>query len=105
MVEIIKVPKELEHSKGESMIGIAVSKNGVPIRLTKERWDHIVRNHDELKGLSDEVLLTVEDPDYIVKGWKNELLAVRKFVGDKYLVVVYKELGNDYNRLLNQEVR
>ena len=74
------------------MIGVAVSKNGIPIRLTEERWYHIVENHDELAGLSDEVLLTVEDPDYIVKGWKDGLLAVRKFVGDK---VVYKELEND----------
>lgn len=41
------------------MIGIAVSKNGVRIRLTEERWYHIVENHDELAGLSDEVLLTV----------------------------------------------
>ena len=70
------------------MIGVAVSKNGIPIRLTEERWYHIVENHDELAGLSDEVLLTVEDPDYIIKGWKDE----RKFVGDK---VVYKELEND----------
>jgi len=77
------------------MIGVAVSKNGVPIRLTEERWYHIVENHDELAGLSDEVLLTVEDPDYIVRGWKDELLAVRKFTEEKYIVVVYKELGND----------
>ena len=74
------------------MIGTAVSKNGVPIRLTEERWFHIVENHDELAGLSNEVLLTVEDPDFIVKGWTDELLAVRKI---NELVVVYKELEND----------
>ncbi|WP_456478271.1 hypothetical protein [Geoglobus ahangari] len=49
------------------MIGIAVSKNRIPIRLTEERWFHIVENHDELAGLSDDVLLSVEDPDFIVK--------------------------------------
>jgi hypothetical protein len=76
------------------MIGKAVSKNGVPIRLTEERWFHIVENHDDLAGLSDEVLLTVENPDYIVKGWIDELLAVRK-LDDRYLVVVYKEIKND----------
>ena len=76
------------------MIGIAVSKNGIPIRLTEERWFHIVENHDELAGLSDEVLLTIEDPEYIVKGWTDELLAIRK-INDKHLVVVYKELKND----------
>ena len=76
------------------MIGVAVSKNGVPIRLTEERWFHIVENHDELAGLSDDVLIAVEDPDFIVRGWTDELLAVRK-INDKYLVVVYKELEND----------
>ncbi len=70
------------------------SKNGVLIKLTEERWFHIVESHDELAGLSDEVLLTVEDPDFIVRGWSDELLAVRK-INDKYLIVVYKELEND----------
>jgi hypothetical protein len=72
------------------MIGTALYKNGVPIRLTEERWFHIVENHDELAGLSDEVLMTVEYPDFIVKGWTDELLAVRR-VNGRYLVVVYKE--------------
>ena len=76
------------------MIGTAISKNGVLVRLTEERWYHIVENHDELAGLSDEVLLTVEDPGFIVKGWTDELLAVRK-LDKRYLVVVYKELEND----------
>ncbi|HIH69351.1 hypothetical protein [Methermicoccus shengliensis] len=76
------------------MTGRAISKNGVPIRLTEERWFHIVENHDELAGLSDEVLLTIEDPDFIVKGWIDELLAVRK-INAKYLIVVYKELEDD----------
>ncbi|WP_202320209.1 hypothetical protein [Archaeoglobus neptunius] len=76
------------------MIGTTISKNGVLVRLTEERWYHIVENHDELAGLSDEVLLTVEDPDYIAKGWTDELLAVRK-LNERYLVVVYKEIEND----------
>ena len=46
---------------------IAVSKAGIPIRLTDERWFHIVENHDDVAGYYDEVLLTVEDPDLIVK--------------------------------------
>ncbi len=70
------------------MIGIAISKNGIPIRLTEERWFHIVENHDELAGLSDEVLLTVEDPDFIVKGWSDELLAVRK-INDGFTITAF----------------
>jgi len=65
------------------MIGTAVSKNGVPIRLTEERWFHIVENHDELAGLSNEILLTEEDPDSIVKGWIDGFLAVKK-IDDKH---------------------
>ncbi len=31
---------------------IAISVNGVPIRLTDERWSHIVNAHDDLAGYS-----------------------------------------------------
>ncbi len=31
---------------------------------------------------------------FTVKGWTDELLAIRK-INDKYLVAVYKELEND----------
>ena len=58
-VDRIKVMKDYQ-TRLKSMIGVAVSKNGIPIRLTEERWYHIVENHDELAGLSDEVLLTVD---------------------------------------------
>lgn len=40
---------------------------GVPIRLTDERWVHIVENQDDLAGYYDEVLNTIESPDYVVK--------------------------------------
>jgi len=36
---------------------LAHSVGGVPIRLTAERWIHIVENHDELAGRMDDVLL------------------------------------------------
>ena len=68
------------------------SKNNVLIRLTDERWIHIVENHDDLAGRVLEVLETVAEPDIIVKGVKSELLAVRKII-DKWLVVVYKEIS------------
>ncbi len=51
------------------------SKNGVPIRLTDERWFHIVENHDEMAGYYDDVLQTVEDPDYIIKGYRGALIS------------------------------
>lgn len=39
------------------------SKNNVLIRLTDERWLHIVENHDDLAGRISEVLETVAEPD------------------------------------------
>jgi len=72
------------------------SKNGVPIRLTDERWSHITTSHTDMKDNKDLLLKTVEDPEMILKGVSDELRAVRFFqrthLGPKYLMTVYKEL-------------
>ena len=47
----------------------AISRNGVPIRLTDERWVHIVENHDDLAGYHDDVLDAVESPVMIIEGY------------------------------------
>jgi hypothetical protein len=72
---------------------IVISKGGVPIRLTEERWFHIVENHDDLAGYYDEVLKTVEDPDFILQGYGGALIAVKALARRKYLAVIYRELG------------
>ena len=64
---------------------IAISKGGVPIRLTEERWFHIVENHDDLAGYYDKVLEIVEEPDLISQGYNGALIAVRAFGRRKYL--------------------
>ena len=38
------------------MTNITYSVNDVPIRLTDERWTHIVENHDDIAGYYFEVL-------------------------------------------------
>ena len=76
------------------MVGIAESKNSVAIRLTDERWFHIVENHNELAGLADKVLETISGPDFIVGGLRGELLAVKK-IKERFLVTVYKEERKD----------
>jgi len=35
---------------------IAISVNGVPIRLTDERWEHIIDGHADLANYRDDVL-------------------------------------------------
>jgi len=43
-----------------------LSKNEVPIRLTDERWTHIVEEHCELAGMRLEVLETIVNPSRIL---------------------------------------
>ena len=71
---------------------MVISKNGVPIRLTAERWAHITEEHCELAGMREEVLETISDPLSIRAGNHAELLAVREIEAGKFLVVPYREL-------------
>lgn len=75
------------------MIGQAQSKNEVSIRLTDERWYHIVEHHEDLAGHAHTVLEIIENPDFIAAGWLDELLAVRRLRNGKHLVVVYREIS------------
>jgi hypothetical protein len=70
----------------------AVSRNGVPIRLPDERWQHIIEEHAELTELYDQVLLTVSAAERVLDGTAGELLAVRTIEVGKALVVVYREV-------------
>lgn len=72
---------------------IVHSKNTTPIRLTDERWLHIVENHDDMAGYRDLVLGTVEDPDYIIKGYRDDMVALKETKPGRFLAVVYKELS------------
>lgn len=77
------------------MTEFATSKNGIPIRLTFERWTHISEEHNELAGLRLEVLETVGQPDRVVAGLQGALLAVREIESEAWLVAVYRETGGD----------
>ena len=76
---------------------IVYSRNGVPIRLTGERWQHIMTRHPEMKDQRERVLQTVTEPDLIQEGDYGELLAIRFYaetpLTSKYLTVVYREIG------------
>jgi len=71
------------------------SKNNVEIRLTEERWGHIVTQHPEMEGLQQDVMSTVTDPQKVLQGSDGELLGSRKLKSGKWLVVVYKERDDD----------
>ena len=76
---------------------IARSLNGVPIRRSEERWQHILRRHPEMRSVRDLILETVAAPDRIQRGDFGELLAIRYYAATpltgKFLVAAYREIG------------
>lgn len=77
------------------MIDRAVSKHGVSVRLTDERWAHVTEEHCELAGLRRDVLDTIARPERILAGGDGELMAVRELEEGKHLVAIYRELKGD----------
>lgn len=71
---------------------IANSVNGVPIRLTYERWFPIVENHDEMASRYHDVLEAIAEPDIVVRGNHGALKAARNLGKQTWLVVVYREV-------------
>jgi len=76
---------------------IVRSKNDIPIRLTKERWAHIIRGHPEMDGQKEKVLDTLDKPDCVQEGDFGTLVAVKLYqdtpLGTKHMVVIYKEVS------------
>jgi hypothetical protein len=50
---------------------IAYSINGVPIRLTDERWAHIARNKPYMLSYRELVLETIERPTWVLRGLRR----------------------------------
>jgi len=75
---------------------IVRSANAVPIRLTEERWAHIVSRHPEMKGQKEKLLETLADADIVLEGDFGALLAVKHYestpVTEKHMIAVYKEI-------------
>lgn len=72
---------------------VAISVNGIPIRLTEERWRHIVNNHDDLAGYDDDCLEVIERPDFVLAGRKGSLKAAKGYGRKGFLVVLYREIS------------
>jgi hypothetical protein len=71
----------------------------MPIRLTTERWQHIMQRHPEMTEQRERVLEILAEPEPIQQGDYSELLAIRFYpetpLTSKYLFVVYR--GVNYN--------
>jgi hypothetical protein len=71
---------------------VAISRNGVSIRLPDERWQHIMEEHAELEGMREDVLDALVNAERVLSGTAGELFAVRTIEAGKALVVVYREV-------------
>jgi hypothetical protein len=76
-------------------VDVAYSVAGVPIRLTEERWEHIVNNKPYMDAYYEEVLDAIERPTWILQGYAGALVAVLTLGREKYLHVVYREIRRD----------
>jgi len=76
---------------------IVLSKEGVPIRLTTERMEHISRRHPEMADQEEKILEAVTDPDLIQEGDGDTKIALRHYpetpLTEKFCAVVYRELS------------
>lgn len=77
------------------MAETVLSIHEVPIRLTDERWNHIVEEHGELGFFRQAVLDAVESPERVLMGQAGEMFALREIETDRWLVVVYREGADD----------
>lgn len=88
------------------LLATLYSINGVPIRLTDERWEHILDSHPELSPSDlDNLLDTVEYPEYILPGYGGTLVAVVVLGKSSYLQVVYREVSKDDGLIITAGIR
>lgn len=74
---------------------IIYSINGVPIRLTEERWEHIISNKPYMYDYDEVVLEAVAQPSVLLRGYAGALVAVLALGRNRFLHVVYKEINQD----------
>lgn len=75
------------------VLGLAISINGVPVRLTAERWTHILERRIDFAANQEQVLQAVREPDEVLAGSGGALRSVRQTSPGRRLVAVYRELS------------
>jgi hypothetical protein len=75
-------------------LDIVESVDGVSIRLTDERWEHICE-HANMSGHYENVLDTIQHPEFILQGQRGGKIAVLNLGRRKWLHVIYRELNEE----------
>jgi len=76
-------------------VDVAYSINGAPIRLTEERWAHIVENKPYMRAYYGQVLAAIEKPTWVLRGYAGALVAVVSLGRRQFLNVVYREISRN----------
>ena len=75
---------------------IAHSRNGLPIRLTDARWEHITGRHPEMRWQRARVMDAIVAPEIVQQGDYGALLAARYYnqpgAVNLFVVAVYREV-------------
>lgn len=74
---------------------IIYSVNAIPIRLTEERWEHIISNKPYMDTYYERIFDAIENPTFVLRGYAGSLVAVLSVGRQRYLHVVYKEINQD----------
>ena len=75
------------------MSSVVAPVNNIPVRLTDERWMHIVENHNDLAGYYDKVLEAVANPKWVIQGYYDEMWGVLEIKENK---VLDKDINYEY---------
>jgi len=69
------------------------------IILSKNTLKHIINRHPEVTAYAERIVEAVQNPDFIIKGLRNEHKALKFYtdlhIGAKYLVVVYRKIHEE----------
>ena len=75
------------------ILGTAKSINGVTIRLTDERWEHILEVRPFMRGYEEDVLEAVEQPELLLRAAGGVVVAVAARGRHGFLHVLYREVS------------
>ncbi len=87
------------------ILDIVESIDGVPIRLTDERWEHILFKHPLLSGYYQRILQTIENPTFILRGNNRSKIAVNNYGRKLWLHVVYREVSRDDGFIISAYIK
>lgn len=87
------------------ILDIVESVDGVPIRLTDERWEHILIGHPLISGYYERILSTIENPAFILRGNNRSKIAVNNYGRKLWLHVVYREVSRDDGFIISAYIK